>query len=66
MMHRHLRLYVEQFGERRTCLEFRKHALLYVKGTAGESILRALLRGLDTVDAVGAAVDAACDALEAG
>jgi tRNA-dihydrouridine synthase B len=66
MMHRHLRLYVEQFGERRTCLEFRKHALWYVKGTAGESTLRALLRGLDTVDAVGAAVDAACDALEAG
>lgn len=63
MMHRHLALYVKHLGARRTCLEFRKHALWYLKGSAGEPVLRARLRGLDTVEAVKAAIDAGCDAL---
>ena len=41
MMHRHLALYVKHLGARRTCLEFRKHALWYLKGSAGEPVLRA-------------------------
>lgn len=66
MMHRHIDLYVHHLGARRTCLEFRKHALWYVRGTDGEQPLRALLRGLERVEDVKAAVDAACDAIAVG
>lgn len=65
MMHRHVDLYVAHLGARRTCLEFRKHALWYVRGTAGEEPLRARLRGLERVEDVKAAIDAACDAMGA-
>ncbi len=63
MVHRHLALYAECFGEHRTCLEFRKHALWYFRGTPGEDVVRSRLRALTSLQAVRDAVDAACDAL---
>lgn len=60
---RHLALYVDAFGEHRTCLEFRKHALWYFRGGAGEQAVRSRMRGMTSVDAVRDAVSAGVDAL---
>ncbi len=46
MVLRHLDLYLDCFGERRTCLEFRKHALWYYRGTPAEPYIRKHLRSL--------------------
>ncbi len=64
MVLRHLALYIESFGEHRTCLEFRKHALWYFKGTDGLPVLRSRMRGMDSAAAIRDAVEAAVQALE--
>jgi len=64
MMLRHFALYVGAFGETKACLDFRKHALWYLKGTAGEAVLRRRMRGLDSAEAVREALTAACAALD--
>ena len=64
VVRRHLALYVEFYGVRRTCLEFRKHALWYFKNTPGHAVLRKLLAQLETVEAVESAIDEAAFALE--
>ena len=63
MMLRHFDLYVQAFGETKSCLDFRKHALWYLKGTPGEAVLRRRMRGLDSVEAVRTALTDACAAL---
>jgi nifR3 family TIM-barrel protein len=63
VVRRHLALYVEFYGARRTCLEFRKHALWYFKNTPGHAVLRRLLARLETIDAVESAIDQATVAL---
>lgn len=63
MVFRHLALYVASFGERRTCLEFRKHALWYFRDTPGYAVLRQHMRKMDSADAIREAVDAAVRAL---
>lgn len=60
---RHLALYVDSFGERRTCLEFRKHALWYFRGGAGEEVIKARVRAMDSAAAIADAVRAAVVAL---
>jgi tRNA-dihydrouridine synthase B len=40
MILRHFDLYLECFGEVKTCLDFRKHALWYFRDSAGEDHLR--------------------------
>lgn len=65
VVRRHLALYVQFYGVRRTCLEFRKHALWYFRNTPGHAVLRRLLSQLETVEAVEAAIDEAVAALEA-
>lgn len=62
IVHRHLALYVDSFGERVACLEFRKHALWYFRDTAGHPVLRSRLAGLVSLDAIRAAIDEAADA----
>lgn len=64
VVRRHLSLYVEFYGERRTCLEFRKHALWYFRDTPGHPVLRRLLSNLDSIGAVEDAVEHAVDALK--
>lgn len=49
---RHLSLYERVFGERRTCLEFRKHALAYVRGTPAETFVRERLRSMESTDRI--------------
>ena len=58
---RHIELYVESFDARRMCLEIRKHLLWYFRGTPGEKILRRRLSGLESIDDVIGAVDAAIE-----
>ncbi|MEM1350030.1 MAG: tRNA-dihydrouridine synthase, partial [Myxococcota bacterium] len=52
MMVRHLDLYVETFGERRTSTEIRKHLLWYVRGTRAERAFRARMKELTSRDDV--------------
>ncbi len=40
-MERHLSLAVQHFGEKRACIEFRKHFCVYTKGLSGGAPLRA-------------------------
>jgi tRNA-dihydrouridine synthase B len=61
---RHLELYVESFGEKRTCLQFRKHALWYFKGTAGHPVLRKRMANLTSVIAIEDAIREAVEAME--
>ena len=63
MVHRHLELYVDSFGDRRTCLEFRKHALWYFRDTPGRDVLRARMNRMTEIDAVREAIDAAVASL---
>ncbi len=62
MVMRHVELYVENFGVKRTCLEIRKHLLWYFRDTPGEKILRRRLADLETIADVENAVDAALEA----
>ncbi|MBA2662298.1 MAG: tRNA dihydrouridine synthase DusB [Bradymonadaceae bacterium] len=55
----HLALYVETFGEARTCLEIRKHLLWYFRGTPAEKILRARMRDMTSTTHVEEAIAAA-------
>jgi nifR3 family TIM-barrel protein len=64
MMQRHFDHYVAMFGPVKACLDFRKHALWYLRGTPGESVLRRRMRGLDSVEAVREALAAACAAFD--
>lgn len=64
MVTRHLDLYVESFGEPRTCLEFRKHAIWYFKDTAGRDVLRSRMRKLTSRAAIADAIEAAVQAIE--
>ncbi|MFU8804527.1 MAG: tRNA dihydrouridine synthase DusB [Bradymonadaceae bacterium] len=59
LLRRHVALYVAANGEVRTCLEIRKHLLWYFRGTPAEKTLRTMLRGLECVDDIHAAIDVA-------
>jgi nifR3 family TIM-barrel protein len=60
---RHVDLYIETFGEELTAKQIRKHLLWYFRGGPGESVLRSLLRGIETRSDIDRAVDAACEAV---
>lgn len=61
---RHVDLYIETFGEELTTKQIRKHLLWYFRGGPGESVLRSLLRGIETRADIDRAIDAACEAVE--
>jgi len=61
---RHVELYVETYGVKRTTLEIRKHLLWYFKNTPGETALKRLLQGLSDVSAIHSAIDAAVEACQ--
>jgi tRNA-dihydrouridine synthase B len=63
---RHIQLYADTYGERRTALQIRKHLLWYFRGTPGEQVLKSRLAGLSSVSDVRACVNAATDACAAG
>ncbi|RDV37264.1 tRNA dihydrouridine synthase DusB [Bradymonadaceae bacterium TMQ3] len=56
---RHVDLYLERFGEGRTCKEIRKHLLWYYRGTPGELVLRKRLSDLTSAEDIRQAIDAA-------
>ncbi len=59
----HVDLYIETYGEGRTCEQIRKHLLWYFRDTPAEQVLRQLMRELNTRDDIDRAIDAACAAL---
>ncbi len=65
LLNHHVALYLETFGEVRTCLEIRKHLLWYFRGTPAELVLRQRLRNLTTIADVQDAIQAATEAPEA-
>lgn len=61
---RHIDLYVATFGEKLATLELRKHLLWYFRGTSAEKVLRRMLSGINSREAIDEAVAsavAACD-----
>lgn len=59
---RHVALYVDTYGERRTALQIRKHLLWYFRGTPGESVLKSRLARLSTAAEVVDLVERVCEA----
>lgn len=62
MIMRHVRLYVDCSGTRRTCREIRKHLLWYFRETPGEKVLRKRLADLESIGDVERVVDRAVEA----
>ncbi len=61
---RHVDLYIEAFGEKLATLELRKHLLWYFRGTSAEKILRRMLSGIDSREAIDQAVSCAVEACD--
>ncbi len=64
LLNHHFELYLETFGEVRTCLEIRKHLLWYFRGTPAELVLRQQMRNLTTISSIQEIIDIAIHTTE--
>jgi nifR3 family TIM-barrel protein len=65
MMLRHFDHYLDIFGERKTCLDFRKHALWYLEGTDAAPLLRERMVSMQSAAQVREILQQCCAALPA-
>ncbi len=64
VLRHHVDLYIDTFGIELTTRQIRKHLIWYFRHTPGEKALKRHLSGIETLEDIHAAIDAACEACD--